>query len=115
MRQKRTYKNVKCMGKVVDNISLYTLLTKSAYHNKNGWVRITLKEYPIEAIAEVVGGHNLTKMERNIECLIDNNTHIGGIAKRLMYDVKRDCWSYCAGQDYTAEIASLRKLIRSRS
>lgn len=48
----------------------------------------------------------------NLENLTHNRASITGIGwfmQRFIYMPKYDRWSYCAGQDYDNEIASIRR------
>lgn len=79
--------------------------------NGIGWSDIsideTFKAESLQQIADIIGGREATKAKvlRNLT----NNTVNGWFLQRFIYMPKYDRWSYCAGQDYPSEIASIRR------
>lgn len=76
-----------------------------------GWTDITtdenFKSESLQQIADIIGGRAATK-EKVLRTLT-NNIISGWFMQRFIYMPERDIWSYCAGQDYVGEIASIRR------
>lgn len=76
-----------------------------------GWTDIiideTFKAESLQQIVDIIGGREATKVKvlRNLT----NNKVNGWFMQRFIYMPKYDRWSYCAGQDYDNEIASIRR------
>lgn len=97
--------------KLVNQFTLENLTTGRAYLKNGGWSDIKIdedfKEESINQILDVLGGWEKTKeaMRFNIR-----NTPISAwFASRIVYEPKRNTWTYVAGQDYPSELATIRK------
>lgn len=84
------------------------------YHKKHNWVKIPLSlaenHYLLEIAADTIGGRNRSGITRGLR-----RTTGHWALRRLIFrqtDGKITC-SYCAGQDYTAELNELRKHLYS--
>lgn len=95
----------------VVQFNLENLNHKRASINGLGWTDIAIDESfkaeSLQQIVDIIGGRDATKAKvlRNLS----NNKVNGWFLQRFIYMPKYDRWSYCAGQDYPSEIASIRR------
>ena len=101
------------------NLNLNSVIYQKASHKDRRYsetVDLELTKQDIENILRILGGHQKTKY--SIACNLEHPHRIkpGGILERLMYDVStvfpEGHWHYCAGQDYPAEINTVRGLLK---
>lgn len=95
----------------VKQFNLENLNHNRASINGIGWTDIAIDESfkaeSLQKIADIIGGRKATKVKvlRNLT----NNKVNGWFMQRFIYMPKYGRWSYCAGQDYVSEIASIRR------
>lgn len=101
------------------NLNLNSVIRQHAAHKDRRYsepVELTLTEDDIAAIVRILGGHRKTKytIARNLEHPYRIKPY--GILDRLMFDISETFleghWHYCAGQDYPAEINTVRGLLK---
>lgn len=109
-KTKITKKNV---AKRIVQFTVGQLTSGRAHIIDKGWREIDVdKEFyddSIHKIADLLGGKPSIR-EKIIHNLI-TRPYNHWSNNRIMYDPKDDRWSYCAGQDYTAEITEIRKYL----
>lgn len=107
-----TKKNVE---KLITQFTLENLSTERASIKGEGWATIKIdedfKNKAFEDIADLLGGRKATK--DRIKYVIKNNPISAWFAQRIIYNAKGDYWTYCAGQDYPAELAQIRKTLKN--
>jgi dissimilatory sulfite reductase (desulfoviridin) alpha/beta subunit len=114
MNTKRNYKSIDSLKNKVKQLSLYNLMSQSIYLEGVDWIKINdlLTNDLIDNVCELLGGHAKTK-ERMF-----NVINRGGFSKwyleRIFYSFSRKCFTYCAGQDYPAELREIRKDLVNR-
>lgn len=104
------YKNITnaCKKSHFGGINLSNIISERFYHTKKGWTKLLIDDFKIDELVSVIGGRG-NDYKRLIEYMIDHKITYG-IFERLNFNGKR--WSYIAGQDYTAELNLIRKLLR---
>jgi hypothetical protein len=110
-----TYKTIKNASKASSHtLTLNNIMGGRFYHKTKGWTSLKISgldlvtSLEINDLLDVIGGRkNYSILLRRY---INNGTSYG-ILSRLTYDTKHG-WSYCAGQDYTAELNTIRKILR---
>lgn len=123
-RIKIAEKKIKSLIKKTNQVSLYTILSGRIYTPGKGWGTFKksgeLMLTVAELVADAVGGSGRTKemIKENIiyypSSLIKRNSWM---SERIMFTInthdKSIRCSYYAGQDYEAEIKSVRKHLKS--
>lgn len=114
MKTKRNYKNIESLKNKVNNLSLYNLMNKTIYINGVGFIKTNnlLTDELIDQVCELLGGRYKTR--ERIATVLSNQTFSKWYLERIMYDFKRKCFTYCAGQDYPAELQEIRKDLVNR-
>ena len=107
-----TYKTIgNACNKALDkNITFGNIMSKRFYHKDKGWTNLTIHEFDMSGLLDVIGG------TLDYRRLIMDYIRYGrdyGIFNRLIFNGKK--WSYCAGQDYVAEMNTIRKILRDGS
>jgi hypothetical protein len=101
------------------NLNLNSVIRQHAAHKDRRYsepVELTLTKMDIAIILGILGGHKKTKYA--IACNLEHPYRIKacGILDRLMFDISdtfpEGHWHYCAGQDYPAEINTVRGLLK---
>jgi hypothetical protein len=72
-----------------------------------------LDDQDAEQIAQLLGGRHATRAR--IEQVLKYSASMlpaHGIFERVHYCEHENAWSYCAGQDYTAEIPTIRDILK---
>jgi len=98
------YTTLKGLISKTSQYSLNTFLSGRMYHNKKGHIKIKLTEKLTEQINSLFGGF----LNRNISY----NKGYYGIFDRLIINKRNLEVQYIAGQDYTAELRTLRGCFR---
>ena|SRR5690606_11776079 len=100
----------------VTQFNLENLNHNRASINGIGWTDITIDETfkaeSLQQIADIIGGREATKAK--VLHTLSNSTVNGWFMQRFIYVPKYDRWSYCAGQDYVGEIASIRRKLSTQ-
>lgn len=111
---KRAYKNIQNLAKKVNQLTAYTLISQSAYINEIGWTSINnlMTEDVARDIVNVLGGHTATK--EKIVQVLTTQKFSAWYLERIIYESKRKCWTYCAGQNYPAELQQIRNELKKR-
>lgn len=101
------YKTIKnaCKKANRGEISLNNLISGRFDHVKKGWTLLRVDDIELEKLLDVIGGRKRDLIRQRIF-----NCGTYRIFDRLTYHIKYG-WSYCAGQDYPGELATIRKLI----
>ena len=104
-----TYKTIRnaCKKQLHGNITFGDLVSKRFYHKTKGWVDLTVFDLDMIGLLDVIGGRG------DYRRLVMDYLHYGksyGILERLIFNGKR--WQYIAGQDYVAEMNTIRKILR---
>lgn len=82
-------------------------------HKNAGWVKFRLSPEAREDFAERLAGAVWDRIPANaVRRILDTNRRNYGIFSRLWVN-KRGEGDYCAGQDYTSEIRTIRGLINN--
>jgi hypothetical protein len=109
MKTKRNFKSIDSLKDRVQQLNLYNLIAQSIYLNGAGWIKTNnlLTDELIDQVCDLLGGHKRTK---------EKMFHVirrGGFSKwyleRIIYSFTRKRFEYCAGQDYPAELAEIRR------
>lgn len=100
----RTHKfnTLKCLLRSTRQYSLYTFLSGRIYHNKKGWVNYKLSDSLHDEIKGL--------FESFLGISINLNVSTCGAFERLLLSNRGV--SYCAGQDYPAEIRNLKRWLK---
>lgn len=113
MARVRKYKSVRTLAQKMKNgqITLKTVATGRAYLDGIGWTDIDtkLESDDLYSIAEA-----LSSSRRTVTKIVDALGRLESIPvkwyfDRIIFDPKRNAWSYCAGQDYVSETMSIKK------
>lgn len=101
--------------KKVNQFTLENLNHERACIEGKGWSDIKVEENfrdeSFKRIVDLLGGRKDTKETILFKLRNQPLSHWG--LQRFIYDVKYNRWSYCAGQDYTGEIAQIRNYIKN--
>jgi hypothetical protein len=95
--------------------SIYNVLNNRAYVKGKGHTQVffsaEIKDLLFKLTVNVIGGRNQLKVRR----FLNNGEYKHYTLERLFIESYNDkiSVSYCAGQDYTAELSNLRKFIYS--
>jgi len=112
---KRTYKNLNSLAKNVQQLSVQQLINKRAYFNtgKSGHndFNFELTDDLINDVVDILGGTPRTK--ENIFYTLKNDTPQHWGLGRIFYSETTKRFSYCAGQDYPAELNQIRTFLRN--
>lgn len=101
------------------DLNINSLINQKASHKDRRYsepIELKLTETDIASILGILGGHKKTKYA--IACKLEHPYRITpcGILARLMFDVSETFpdghWQYRAGQDYPAEINTVRGILR---
>ncbi|MBG24188.1 MAG: hypothetical protein CMF22_12135 [Idiomarinaceae bacterium] len=109
------YKSISAIKRNARHLSLDNFVCRRVLV-KSGWKDISrevcLEDSDVDAIADIVTKGCRVDTLRRVRTALRNLDDIdsAGILSRLTYD-KRHGWSYVAGQDYTAEMRTLRKVL----
>jgi len=115
MRTKRNYKSIESLkDKTQSDVNLYNLISKRVYLKTDGWVTTNniLTDELIDKVCDLLGGQHKTR--ERISIVLKNQTFSKWYLERIMYNFKRKCFTYCAGQDYPAELQEIRKDLVNR-
>lgn len=100
-------------------LNLNSVIKQQAPHKDRHYredVELTLTEEDVSAILKILGGHSKTKDKIAYNLTHPYNIRSCGILDRLMFDISdtfpEGRWHYCAGQDYPAEINTVRGLLK---
>lgn len=99
-----------------NQLSAQQLLNENMYLKTTGWSKVRLtdefKEDLVDKIVEIAGGHHDTK--RTIRMVLNHRQPQHWALDRIFIEKygKKVVISYCAGQDYTHEMAQLRKYLK---
>jgi len=109
MKAKRNYKNIESLKNKVRKLNLYNLINQTIYINGIGWIKTNdlLTDDLIDQVCELLGGHSKTK--EKIFNVLRRQKFNKWYLERINYNFKRKCFTYCAGQDYPAELQEIRK------
>jgi hypothetical protein len=92
------------------NLTLESILHSRIYHTKHGWITAQLaepaKDKALQECADIIGGRNRNK----VLGVLRYSSFSHWSLSRFMYKPGSG-WSYCAGQDYPSELATIRKFI----
>lgn len=105
-----TYKNIQNAAKKTNQLTLNNLISNRFYHKKLGWIKLNINDIDLDSLVSLIGGRGY-----NYSSLIKDYIEWGssyGILDRLIYSTDRKRWEYIAGQDYTAELNTIRKIFR---
>lgn len=96
------------------NVNLYNYVNQR-FLTDHGWMNVPetkLSKDDIEDIISVIGNRCRKDTKGFLRVALNNVTEIEGcgVLERLQYG-PRFGWSYCAGQDYVAELKTLRSVI----
>jgi hypothetical protein len=96
------------------DLSLSNFISSRAFHKDRGHIDITCQHLPdrdqlFSLLSKRARVKNRALLERSINWFPYDLKNYG-IFDRVHYDVERG-WSYCAGQDYPSEIATVRNLL----
>lgn len=100
-----------------NQLSAQDLLNENMYLKTTGWSKVKLtdkfKEDLVEKIVEIAGGQHNTK--RTTRMVLNHRKPQHWALDRIFIEKygKRVVMSYCAGQDYTYEMAQLRKHLKA--
>ncbi len=105
-----TYKTIKNASmRAVNNITLDNIISKRFKHITRGHTDLNIKgDIDLSGLLRVIGGRDDYSLR--LRRLIAGG-HSWGILERFIYKPKSG-WAYCAGQDYIAELNTIRKLLR---
>lgn len=114
MKTKRNYKNVDSLKNKVSQLNLYDLMRKDVYVKGAGRIETNdlLTDNLIEQVCDLLGGRPKTK--EKMSNVIKNQTFSQWYLERIIYDFDQKRFTYCAGQDYPAEIAYIRRDLVNR-
>lgn len=103
-----TYKTIENALKASrGQLSLSNIVSGRFYHYSKGYTKLVIKDIDLAGLLSTIGGN------KDYSHAIKRYVAAGsscGIMSRLIYD--NDKWNYCAGQDYTAEMNTIRKILR---
>lgn len=92
-------------------INLSNIKSKRIRDINTGWQDFdyTLTDSDISAISELLGGWQRTQniVANKLRCL--SSLPSNWCFERIYFCKHSKCWRYCAGQDYPAELAIIRK------
>ncbi len=103
-----TYKNIVNASKKERNkkISFGDIIAGKFFHKEKGYTKFKIKDIKVDELLKVLGGRKIKVSD--IYFYIKHGSNYG-ILGRLIFSKNR--WNYIAGQDYTAELATIRKII----
>ena len=104
-----TYKTLEnaCKKSISKKITFSDLVSRRFYHEKKGHTKLAIKNIDFLAIIKAIGSKTL--LISDLEYYIEHGKNYG-ILERLSFNGKR--WSYTAGQEYTSEIKTIRKILK---
>lgn len=101
------------VSKKIEQFNAGHLINGRAPIIKKGWADIKIEEtffdLSIDKIVELIGGRATTM--QTVRFRLRNEPLHAWFSERFIYSVERKTWTYCAGQDYTAEIREIRKYL----
>ena len=105
-----TYKTiVNARKKSTNYITLSNLISNRFYHTSKGWTALHITDsINIDGLVALIGGRG-----HNYKRLLSDYISYGrdyGILERVIFNNGK--WSYIAGQDYTSEMNTIRKILR---
>ena len=98
-------------------VTAQQLINRRIYINNEGWQDIELTEefnnHLADQIAETLGGHRATKESIKLNLMYARPQHWGlNRVLLVQYGESAPRFTYCAGQDYTAETNTIRKALK---
>lgn len=100
----------------VNNFTLYNMLTKRVNINGEGWQHVEIDEQffneSINQIVSLIGGRKETK--EKIKHILSNNIVTGWFTERITFCKHTNKFDYTAGQNYPAELQSIRKTLLTK-
>lgn len=90
------------------SITFNELVCKRFYHVTKGHSKLHIEDVDLRGLRDLIGGRGYNYLRLLKDHIAYGSSY--GILERLIFDGKR--WSYCAGQDYVAEMNTLRKILR---
>lgn len=100
----------------VNNFSLYNMLTKRVNINGEGWQPVEIDPQffndSINQIVSLIGGRKETK--EKIKHILSNNIVTGWFTERITFCKHTNKFDYIAGQNYPAELQSIRKTLLTK-
>ena len=105
-----TYKTiVNARKKSTGHITLSSLISNRFYHTSKGWTALHITgSISLDGLVSLIGGRGYN-YKRLLSDYISHGYNYG-ILERIIFDGGK--WSYIAGQDYTAEMNTIRKILR---
>jgi hypothetical protein len=118
----RNYKHLTSLIKATSHkrITLNNLISGRAYFEKGGWEKFTyeLNEKDIDSIKGILGGRKDTpqRIDSALRYRLGNIAQCGILDRLYVRKAKGKnvYWSYCAGQDYTAELKTVRDHLKNQ-
>lgn len=104
------YKTIASAAKasLAKEISLRTLISGSFYHKKRGWSNLSITDVDLDGFRDVIGRGKYDYGELALNYTGRNYT----VFDRFVYRPPKG-WMYIAGQDYSAELNVIRKILRT--
>jgi len=110
------YTSLKGLYKVTNQVSVQEILNGRINHTVKGWIDIRLtpdlRTNIIEMTVDVLGGHSKFKHILNWALSNEKPQHWGLNRMHLTEYKGKYGISYCAGQDYPAELTQIRNFLR---
>lgn len=108
----RTIKTIKQAQKIEQNQLNVQKLLNGRLYTSEGWqsfkISDELREEIAEKVSELLGGRKVTR-EAIYHTLKSERPQHWGLSR---IHIKGERFSYCAGQDYPAELAAIRKALK---
>jgi len=106
-----TYKTIQnAFKKSRGQITFSDILNKRFFHSSKGYTDLKITDsIAIGSLISLIGGRG-NDYKMLISDYISFSRHSYGIFDRLVFNGKK--WSYIAGQDYAAELNTIRKILR---
>ena len=103
-----TYKTIEnALKSSRGQMSLNNIVTGRFNHYSKGYTKLVIKDIDLKGLLSTIGGNKDYSIEMRRYIAAGSSC---GIMSRLIYN--KDKWNYCAGQDYTAEMNTIRKILR---
>lgn len=109
---KLTKENV---GELVQQFNLEHLCNGKAPISGIGWDDVEIEEkFREESFNQIASLLEYRKQELTGRALfkLKNEPLYEWFGNRFVYSPTRECWSYCAGQDYISEMREIRKVLK---